>query len=314
MRAGCGIADLQNFVDIALGPIATGFIQYCAQCRLQTGAIAGLLAHRDVGLQAVERAAPIGAPPGRSLIHSALAGARQPEWHRVAVFRPDVADVAIAELRARNALDIGGQSFLQPMVATPQFRQRQVHHFMHQDPVIGQFARSGIAADADLDEEPGFIGGAAAVHAAARGALNFQQDQRRRKAAVIIGNDSRRPLDPLPQHRALQRHGRVIDQDAQAAALHAERNRRVLGAGCARRRSRGTRGSRGCRQHPGHHADGSEWVHSFTLRMSDGVVRQQPPIRRAPASCQWRASVPRRIAASPLQCLVAASKTSPELG
>ncbi len=124
---------------------------------------------------------------------------RQPERHRVPVFRPNIAHVAIAELRPRDALDIGGQSFRQSIVPAADFRQRQVHHFVHEHPVRRQFIRRDLASHAHLDHESRFIGRAAAAHAAARRGSDAELDQRRRKMPVVVRDDVRRALDPTAQ-------------------------------------------------------------------------------------------------------------------
>ena len=107
-----------------------------AVCR--PGPVAGLLADRDIRLQAEQRAAPVGAAPGRRLVHAAFAGAGQTQRHGVPVFRPNIGDVAIAGLCPRDAFDVGGQAFRQPIVPAPEFGQREVHHFVHQHPVVRQ--------------------------------------------------------------------------------------------------------------------------------------------------------------------------------
>lgn len=159
--------------------------------------IAAQFAYGHVGLQTIKCSAPVRSCPGWSLINAAFSRLRQTRLHRVPVFGPDIGDVAIPKLRAGNAFHVGGETLRQPIVAAAQFGQREVHHFMDQNPVRCQLACTDVSAHGDLNHQSRIIGGAASVHAAARRGVDAQHDQGRRETIVEIRDDSRRACDPI---------------------------------------------------------------------------------------------------------------------
>src|SRR5580698_2176873 len=106
MCTGRRIANSEHRADIFLEAIPSGLFQDRPQRSLQSDSIGRLLAYGDVGLQTVKRATPVSTTPGGRLIHAPFSAARQSLRHGIAVFRPDVGDVPVAELRPRDALDI----------------------------------------------------------------------------------------------------------------------------------------------------------------------------------------------------------------
>ena len=177
VSAGRRIADSKHLGDIAVESVPSGLLQDGAQRGLQTHPVGSLFADGDIGLETIQRTAPVRAAPAQALIHAAVFGARQPHGHGMAVLGPHIGDVAIAELGPGHAFDIDGQAFGQPQMAAAHFRQSQMHHFMHENPIRRQRLGCRFAANPHLDHQAGVIGGAAAAHTAALHPAEPDDDQ-----------------------------------------------------------------------------------------------------------------------------------------
>ena len=58
----------------------------------------------------------------------------------------------VAGVHARDALDVRRQTFGQPEVIVADFGQREMHHLVHEHPVVAQLVRSDVATDLQPDE------------------------------------------------------------------------------------------------------------------------------------------------------------------
>jgi hypothetical protein len=145
------------------------------------------------------------------------------------VFRPDVGDFAVSILRPGDALHVDGQAFRQPIVPPAHFGQREMHHFVHEYPIVRQYLRCSVAADTHMNHQARLIHRAAAADPTAVHAVQAKDGERRGKPSVVIRDDVRRTLDPSAQQLPPGR-GRVVHEQTQRRPPNLERFDGAVGA------------------------------------------------------------------------------------
>src|SRR5271154_7295671 len=105
---------------------------------LEPTSVVGALMNLDIRHQAEQRTSPIGAAPCVSVVQASIAGGRQSFGKAVHEFAPDCLRRKVADLGARDRLDVSGDPFLDPVVLVWNRRQCEMDHFMRHYPVVPQ--------------------------------------------------------------------------------------------------------------------------------------------------------------------------------
>ena len=103
---------------------------------LKSIAIAGSLANKEVGAKIKKGATPVGSPPCRSAIESAVTGLRLTLWKPNNEVGPNALWCQQTCTGLSDRFDVGGQSLLKPMVSLGKRRKCQVNHLMRKKPII----------------------------------------------------------------------------------------------------------------------------------------------------------------------------------
>src|SRR5204863_8355312 len=87
---------------------------------LEPEAVSGLLTDLDIREQPEERAAPVGAAPGVRLVETLVAPLRQPLRKTAHQIAPHLLGAQLANPRARDRFDVGGEPLLRPELPSGQ--------------------------------------------------------------------------------------------------------------------------------------------------------------------------------------------------
>ena len=164
---------------------------------LQAHSIVRPLANLDIGVQGKHRAAPVSAAPGIGVVEPPVAGLRQALGHVAHHREPDFLGAEVAGLHPRDRFDIDGQSFRQPGVAILHVGQREMHHFVHHDPVALQIVDAGVAAERNPYRSTAIAPCRAAAYARSFDRHEQQSQRLDGKTAVIDRDGFRRSRDPF---------------------------------------------------------------------------------------------------------------------
>ena len=143
------IANVERFLQLPiLAHVAAG-IQDSAKGVLQAFFVLRLPANFHVCEETEKCAAPICPAPGMRVIESLVAGLRQALGHVANQFEPHARSVELTGLYARDRLDIGSDSFFNPMMLVGHGWKSQVHHFVSQHPIRGEVVLGGFVSHGD---------------------------------------------------------------------------------------------------------------------------------------------------------------------
>ena len=149
-------------------------------------AVVGPLANKEVGAKIKKCATPVGSPPCRSVIESAVAGL----WLTLRQAHDEVVPNALWCQQAGTGLsdrfDIGGESFLKPMVSFRERRKCQMDHLMRKEPVICETGDGRIASQRDGDKRTAPTIGCAIPCSVAGGGGNPEPQSRDWKFPKVV--------------------------------------------------------------------------------------------------------------------------------
>jgi len=221
-RAHGRIADLEDPSDRPVGAEPAAALRNGAQRILQAEPQPGALSNLDVGEQAEHRSAPVRAPPGVRLIEPSVSCRRQATRHHPQLFHPHIFLAAVGGLNAGNTLDVGREPFREPCVIFTDVRQSEVHHLVHQHPVVAELRVGDVAPHLDANEATLVSVGRAPVHFVS--SLRHELNPRRtgRKVPVVRGNDTGRAPDPFHQNGWSGRERRTVQLDSEIGATDGE--------------------------------------------------------------------------------------------
>ena len=184
MGPGGAVANGKGAIE---GPVVVDGAAFCdhsAQGILQAFAIACLAADFDVGDEAEERAAPVGATPGMGSIDARITGPGLALAHAMHHVSPDLLRLQFPGHDAGKRFNVSRDSLFHPMLIVGQRGERRVHQLVGRDPVIREVRGGGVLRDAEACEA------LKAIDAAPGRALNllssatFNGDTNRMRARV----------------------------------------------------------------------------------------------------------------------------------
>src|SRR6266478_6238956 len=165
---------------------------------LEPEAIAGALPDLHVGEQPEQRAAPVGAAPGMRSIEALVARLGETLRQAAHEVAPHSPGAQLADPRARDRLDVGGEAFLYPKVPPGQRREAEMDHLVHQLPAALRCGEVHLGAEEEEDRSAAGPPAAAMDLVATRG--QHEEERAVGGEAPEVSLDERgRIVDPAEQ-------------------------------------------------------------------------------------------------------------------